>query len=123
MSDMQIAVWLGREARDDAPLVFALCDITGHYFSDEVEGRFGGGAFLNDNPIPAILVLLLLAGGVSAGLALILERVAYRPLRGAPRLVPLITAIGASLLVSITSWLASGVVANSGRVEVITMKK
>ena len=33
------------------------------------------------------------------------------------------TAIGASLLVSITSWLASGVIANSGRVEVITMKK
>lgn len=33
------------------------------------------------------------------------------------------TAIGASLLVSLTSWLASGVIANSGRVEVITMKK
>ena len=33
------------------------------------------------------------------------------------------TAIGASLLVSVTSWLASGVIANSGRVEVITMKK
>ena len=33
------------------------------------------------------------------------------------------TAIGASLLISITSWLASGVIANSGRVEVITMKK
>ena len=33
------------------------------------------------------------------------------------------TALGASLLVSITSWLASGVIANSGRVEVITMKK
>jgi putative membrane protein len=33
------------------------------------------------------------------------------------------TAIGASLLVSITSWLASGVISNSGRVEVITMKK
>jgi branched-chain amino acid transport system permease protein len=28
--------------------------------------------------------------------AVVLERVAYRPLRGAPRLVPLITAIGAS---------------------------
>jgi len=33
------------------------------------------------------------------------------------------TAIGASLLISLTSWLASGVIANSGRVEVITMKK
>lgn len=33
------------------------------------------------------------------------------------------TALGASLMVSLTSWLASGMIANSGRVEVITMKK
>lgn len=33
------------------------------------------------------------------------------------------TALGASLLVSVTSWLASGMITNSGRVEVITMKK
>jgi branched-chain amino acid transport system permease protein len=44
-----------------------------------------------------ILVLLLIAGmAVSAGLAVVVERVAYRPLRGAPRLVPLISAIGVS---------------------------
>jgi branched-chain amino acid transport system permease protein len=34
--------------------------------------------------------------------ALLLERIAYRPLRGAPRLVPLITAIGASLFLQYT---------------------
>jgi len=39
---------------------------------------------------------------VSAGVALLLERVAYRPLRNAPRLVPLITAIGASLFLQNT---------------------
>jgi putative membrane protein len=33
------------------------------------------------------------------------------------------TALGASLIISITSWLASGMIANSGRVEVISMKK
>lgn len=33
------------------------------------------------------------------------------------------TALGASLIVSITSWLASGMIANNGRVQVITMKK
>jgi putative membrane protein len=33
------------------------------------------------------------------------------------------TALGGSAMVSITSWLASGMIANSGRVEVITMKK
>ncbi|MEK7341615.1 MAG: branched-chain amino acid ABC transporter permease [Candidatus Binatota bacterium] len=47
---------------------------------------------------PAFVVLfVLLAGMVISGLAaMALERVAYRPLRGAPRLVPLISAIGAS---------------------------
>jgi branched-chain amino acid transport system permease protein len=38
----------------------------------------------------------------SAGLAILLERIAYRPLRGAPRLVPLITAIGASYFLQYT---------------------
>ena len=33
------------------------------------------------------------------------------------------TALGASLIVSLTSWLASGMIANTGRVEVLTMKK
>ncbi len=47
---------------------------------------------------PALVVLLLIfAGMLASGLAAVtLERVAYRPLRGAPRLVPLISAIGAS---------------------------
>jgi len=47
---------------------------------------------------PAFVVLLLiLAGMLASGLAAVaLERAAYRPLRRAPRLVPLISAIGAS---------------------------
>jgi branched-chain amino acid transport system permease protein len=45
------------------------------------------------------LIFAILAGMVAAGfLAVIVERVAYRPLRGAPRLVPLISAIGVSFL-------------------------
>ena len=36
------------------------------------------------------------------GIAILLERIAYRPLRGAPRLVPLITAIGASFFLQYT---------------------
>ncbi len=44
-----------------------------------------------------VLVLLLVAGMAASGLlAVTVERVAYRPLRGAPRLVPLISAIGVS---------------------------
>jgi branched-chain amino acid transport system permease protein len=39
---------------------------------------------------------------VSIGLAMSVERVAYRPLRNAPTLVPLISAIGASLFLQYT---------------------
>jgi branched-chain amino acid transport system permease protein len=50
----------------------------------------------NRFPLLSLLIVALVAAGVSASIALLLERIAYRPLRGAPRLVPLITAIGAS---------------------------
>ena len=44
-----------------------------------------------------VLLLILLLGMLASGLlAVAVERVAYRPLRGAPRLVPLISAIGVS---------------------------
>ena len=62
----------------------------------------GESGFLNENPIIGILILLLGAGLTSAAIAVLLERIAYRPLRGAPRLVPLITAIGASLFLQYT---------------------
>lgn len=43
------------------------------------------------------LLVALLAGMLVAGImAVLVERIAYRPLRGAPRLVPLISAIGVS---------------------------
>jgi branched-chain amino acid transport system permease protein len=45
------------------------------------------------------LILAMLAGMIASGtLAVTVERVAYRPLRNAPRLVPLISAIGVSFL-------------------------
>ncbi len=52
--------------------------------------------FLETNPIIALFIVLLVAMGTSIVVAVTLERIAYRPLRRAPRLVPLITAIGAS---------------------------
>jgi branched-chain amino acid transport system permease protein len=58
--------------------------------------------FLNANPIAAIAILMVVAMAISGGIAILLERVAYRPLRNAPRLVPLITAIGASLFLQNT---------------------
>ena len=47
----------------------------------------------------AYLIFAIVLGMAAAGaLAVTVERVAYRPLRGAPRLVPLISAIGVSFL-------------------------
>jgi branched-chain amino acid transport system permease protein len=53
--------------------------------------------FLNAYPIPAILLTFLVGMLTSMIIGVMLERIAYRPLRGAPRLVPLISAIGASI--------------------------
>ena len=58
--------------------------------------------FLASHPVWSVLLLLLLATSVSMALNVIVERIAYRPLRGAPRLVPLITAIGASFTIEYT---------------------
>jgi branched-chain amino acid transport system permease protein len=48
------------------------------------------------SPFLILLVIVLMAMVVSGLLAVVIERVAYRPLRGAPRLIPLISAIGVS---------------------------
>jgi branched-chain amino acid transport system permease protein len=56
----------------------------------------GAGVVL---PGPLLLVAgLLIAMPVTMLLGFLIERVAYRPLRNAPRLAPLITAIGISIL-------------------------
>jgi branched-chain amino acid transport system permease protein len=57
---------------------------------------------LNRNPVLSIALLLVVSMAVSMLVAVLLERVAYRPIRNAPRLVPLITAIGASLFLQYT---------------------
>ena len=52
--------------------------------------------------VPGILVLIIVTAvaiPVCILLAVVIERVAYRPLRNAPRLAPLITAIGVSILI------------------------
>jgi branched-chain amino acid transport system permease protein len=47
----------------------------------------------------AVLLPLMLVGGMTVSIvtAVLMERFAYRPLRGAPRLAPLITALGVSI--------------------------
>jgi len=56
-------------------------------------------AWLPGLPGPVVLILATLAAiPVCMALGFAIERVAYRPLRFAPRLAPLITAIGVSIL-------------------------
>jgi len=71
----------------------------GAFTSLTVVGAFGveGGASLQAS-ISAIFVALLLSTIVCAGLNILTERYAYRPLRNAPRLAPLISAIGVSFI-------------------------
>jgi branched-chain amino acid transport system permease protein len=52
---------------------------------------------LNSSPMLSIGILFASSMLISMVVAIVLERVAYRPLRGSPRLILLITAIGASL--------------------------
>ncbi|MBL8308977.1 MAG: branched-chain amino acid ABC transporter permease [Burkholderiales bacterium] len=48
-------------------------------------------------PMIALLLAILIAMAVCAAVGVLVERIAYRPLRNAPRLAPLITAIGVSI--------------------------
>lgn len=69
-------------------------------------GSFGGFAaltwfvntgFADKHPVIAIICAFIAAMIISSILGALLERIAYRPLRNAPRLAPLISAIGASI--------------------------
>jgi len=53
-------------------------------------------SFWDDNFLLSILIVFIAGIITSTLIAVIVERVAYRPLRGAPRLIPLITSIGVS---------------------------
>jgi branched-chain amino acid transport system permease protein len=71
--------------------------ITGAFVGVEILLALQSAGVLEGIPWPVVLALVLLAGMVVSGvLAVTVERVAYRPLRSAPRLIPLISAIGVS---------------------------
>ncbi|MGD2060421.1 MAG: branched-chain amino acid ABC transporter permease [Acidimicrobiia bacterium] len=54
------------------------------------------------NPFLAMFIVLIVAMVTSTLVAVIIERIAYKPLRGSPRLIPLITSIGMSFFVQYT---------------------
>jgi branched-chain amino acid transport system permease protein len=75
---------------------------TGAFVGVEILIALDASGILGTAPLGVaygFLIFAILAGMLAAGaLAVTVERVAYRPLRGAPRLVPLISAIGVSFL-------------------------
>src|ERR1700744_114819 len=69
---------------------------------------FGGSTALVI-PVPLLLLFMfLLAGGGVGLLGVAIERFAYRPLRDAPRIAPLITALGVSFVLENTGLLLFG---------------
>jgi branched-chain amino acid transport system permease protein len=67
-----------------------------------------GLSFLNAYPAVAVLLAFLAGMGIASLGGFFLERIAYRPLRGAPRLVPLISAVGASIFLENAAQLMFG---------------
>lgn len=59
--------------------------------------------YLERSPSLTILMWILLAAAVSTCVGMLVERVAYKPLRNKPRLVTLISAIGASFFLQYTA--------------------
>jgi branched-chain amino acid transport system permease protein len=65
-----------------------------------------GGADSPALPVALVLLLMFLAGMLGAGLlGVVIERFAYRPLRNAPRIAPLISAIGVSFFLQASALL------------------
>jgi branched-chain amino acid transport system permease protein len=71
--------------------------IVGAFVGVEILLSLQSAGVLERLPWVLVLLAILVAGMVVSGLlAVAIERVAYRPLRSAPRLIPLISAIGVS---------------------------
>jgi len=82
--------------------------MVGAYIGFFVIQWFGGPSHLTI-AVPLLLVIMfVLAGGLVGGLGVAIERFAYRPLRNAPRIAPLITAIGVSFFLENSALLLFG---------------
>src|ERR1700760_1822291 len=72
--------------------------MVGAYIGYLVIQWFGGPTSLSV-PVPILLLLMFALSALGAGvLGVLIERFAYRPLRNAPRIAPLITALGVSFI-------------------------
>lgn len=73
--------------------VFMIGAFVGYYGGNAYARQYGAGS----GPVGAAIVMLL-SMIICGALGYVIERVAYRPLRNAPRIASLITAIGVSFL-------------------------
>src|SRR5437867_7064223 len=68
-----------------------------------------GGPLSPDMPVPLLLVLMFVFAMLGCGcLGVVIERFAYRPLRNAPRIAPLISALGVSFFIQNSALLVFG---------------
>ena len=91
-------------------LNFAHGDVymVGAFLGYGVLTQLGGPAALAIGIVPAIALMFLAAMGGAGALGVAIERFAYRPLRNAPRIAPLITAIGISFFLENSALLLFG---------------
>ena len=75
--------------------VFMVGAMTGFIASD----KFQANGMWEENFVLCLALIVLMAIFFSTFTAVVMERVAYRPLRNSPRLIPLITSIGVSFFV------------------------
>jgi branched-chain amino acid transport system permease protein len=82
--------------------------MVGAYIGYYVIQWFGGPQSLSI-PVPLLLVIMFALAAVGVGLlGVLIERFAYRPLRNAPRIAPLITALGVSFMLENSALLIFG---------------
>ena len=82
--------------------------MVGAYVGFFVIQWFGGPSHLTIAVPLLLLIMFVLAAGLVGGLGVAIERFAYRPLRDAPRIAPLITAIGVSFFLENSALLLFG---------------
>jgi branched-chain amino acid transport system permease protein len=82
--------------------------MVGAYIGFFVMRWFGGPTALKIPVALLLVIMFVLAAALVGGLGVAIERFAYRPLRNAPRIAPLITAIGVSFFLENSALLLFG---------------
>lgn len=92
--------------------IMMLGAFAGYFVLEALQGivvdQATGVSFLQQYQILSVFVAFVVGMVIAAVVGYYLEKIAYRPLRGAPRLIPLISAIGASIFLQNAAQLIFG---------------